>query len=352
MNLFDPIVDATRQHPNFINALLPNREAQRDLFMAWAEGFVDRDGKLVEEFQTTFNSSFWEIYLNAVFKEYSFELDWTHKAPDFCVRAGGHEFIVEATTANAAQGKPNEWDKKLHPDEIKRIKLYELNKEAIIRLSNAISSKLKKYKDLYSKLPHVRNKPFVIAVAPFEQPYFNLQHDRPIRALLYDYYVDEDEYMQNPLAFPSGPRGRELGSIQKDNGAEICLGIFNDPAAKEISAIMFSCTATWGKLSAMTETKNENKVNQTVWATAPTGSPTIGDPSRPEHQEKIFDGLQVYHNPYASRRLSPTIFRGPRIIQHYQDQTTGEWEHEGQLDALLYRQVLVFRFGNDTDVGT
>ena len=146
MNLFDPIVGVTRQHPNFSNVLLPSRKAQRDLFIAWAEGFVDRDGKLVEEFQTTFNSSFWEIYLNAVFKEYSFEIDWTHNAPDFCVRAGGHEFIVEATTANAAQGKLNEWDKKLHPDEIKRIKLYELNKEAIIRLSNAISGKLKNIK--------------------------------------------------------------------------------------------------------------------------------------------------------------------------------------------------------------
>lgn len=32
-------------------------------------GFEDRDGKFVKEFQTTFNSSFWELYLFACLRD-------------------------------------------------------------------------------------------------------------------------------------------------------------------------------------------------------------------------------------------------------------------------------------------
>ena len=71
----------------------------------------------------------------------------------------------------------------------------EMNRESIIRLSNSIISKWKKYKSSYSSLPHVSKRPFILAVAPFEQPEFNLQYNRPIVALLYDYYVDEDAYL-------------------------------------------------------------------------------------------------------------------------------------------------------------
>lgn len=339
MDLFAPIVEFSKLHQNFVFVLLPQRKAERDLFSKWAEGFVDRDGKIIEEFQTTFNSSFWEIYLNGLFNDYQFEIDWSYKSPDFIATSGKYEFIVEATTANAAEGKKNEWDKKLHPNELENIVYYEINREAMIRLSNAICSKLKKYRQKYSKLAHVRNKPFVLAVAPFEQPYFNLQYDRPIRALLYDYYVDEDEYIKNPTAFPMGPEAKELGAIEKDNGAEISLGFFNDQSMKEISAVLFSCTATWGKLSAMAVNENLEKNIQTLWATAPNGKPTVGDIKRPEHQEQIFDGLQIYHNPYASIPLPPDIFRKARVVQHYFDQKIGEWVYEGKCDSLLYRQV-------------
>lgn len=189
MNLFDQIVDDSKLHQNFVSVLLPHRKAERDLLLSWADGFKDRDGKIIKEFQTTFNSSFWEIYLYALFKKYCFEIDWSNSSPDFSLKFGENEFVVEATTANAAQGKPNEWDKTLNPDELKGLTFFELNKEAIIRLSNSIYAKYKKYQNSYSKLPHVRNRPFIIAVAPFEQPYFNLQYDRPIRALLYDFML-------------------------------------------------------------------------------------------------------------------------------------------------------------------
>ncbi len=341
MNLFTPIVDKSKLNKNFASVLIKHRKAERDLLSSWVEGFEDRDGKIIEEFQTTFNSSFWEFYLYALFKDYKFEIDWSYEAPDFVLNAGENAFVVEATTANAAQGKPNEWDKNFDPDELKKMLFFDLNKEAMIRLSNSIYSKFIKYKNSYSKLTHVRNKPFVLAVAPFEQPFFNLQCDRPIRALLYDYYVDEDEYYKNPAAFPNGPEAKNLGTIEKDNGAEIYLGFFNDPTMKEISAVLFSSTATWGKLSNMADNKKAEKSIQTLWATEPDGAPVPGDSSRPEHQEKVFDGLQIYHNPYATIPLSPNIFKRKRVVQHYMDRESGEWFYEGRCDSLLYRQAFI-----------
>lgn len=177
--------------------MVPHRSAERDLFQSWAEGFVDRDGKIIKEFQTSFNSTFWEIYLHSVFKEYGLTTDWSSSSPDFSLDTGDFEFVVEAVTAGAAQNKPNEWDKNFSEEELKVLKRFrELNTEAIIRISNSIFKKTKMYNETYRKLDHVKGKPFVLAVAPFEQPHFNHQYDRPIKALLYDYYVDEDAYLR------------------------------------------------------------------------------------------------------------------------------------------------------------
>ena len=157
MELFHPIVEERRQHKNFASVLVPFRQVERDLFTDWAKGFVDRDGKFVEEFQTTFNSSFWEVYLFASFKEFGFEFDWSNSTPDFCLYGRGVEFVVEATTANSAHDKPNEWDRNFSVEQLKVLKrLKDLNTEAIIRLSNSILSKSLKFEETYKKLEHVK----------------------------------------------------------------------------------------------------------------------------------------------------------------------------------------------------
>lgn len=338
--IFKLIVDKSKLNPNFTGILEPCRKVERELLLSWTYGFVDRDGKFVKEFQTTFNSSFWEIYLYALMKDYGFDIDWGYSSPDFNVKAGNAQFVVEATTANAAQGKPNEWDKKFDSAELKNICFFELNKESIIRLSNSISAKYKKFKESYSKLKHVRNKPFVIAVAPFEQPNFSLQYNRPIVALLYDYYVDEDNLFKRPGSSTWEPSVKQLGSVEKDNGAEVCLGLFNDDALKEISAVIFSCTATWGKLTAMSNPDKAVKCVDAMWATPPNGKPIRVNASTPGYKEEIFDGIQIYHNPYASIPLPVEIFKRDRVVQEYLNKDTREWVIEGKCDALLYRQAL------------
>ena len=101
MRLFDPIVEDTKQHENFRALLRVGNGFNLDVLNDWAKGFVDRDGKLVKEFQTTFNSSFWELYLFAVLKKFSMQVDFSKPSPDFCIPASN--LNIEATTASNPQ---------------------------------------------------------------------------------------------------------------------------------------------------------------------------------------------------------------------------------------------------------
>lgn len=57
-NFFEPVVSHEKMHSNFIGTLGPAYGNARSLFNEWADGFIDRDNKIIKEFQTTFNSTF------------------------------------------------------------------------------------------------------------------------------------------------------------------------------------------------------------------------------------------------------------------------------------------------------
>ncbi|AXI08430.1 hypothetical protein CUC15_05640 [Oceanobacillus zhaokaii] len=81
---------------NIINSLPQHKNVIQD----WSEGFEDRDNKIIKEFQTTFHSSFWEIYLYAVFKKLDYFIDMSVSRPDFILYKNNQKVLIEATTAN------------------------------------------------------------------------------------------------------------------------------------------------------------------------------------------------------------------------------------------------------------
>lgn len=107
MDLFTPVVSEGTQHPNFRMITKYPNTFNQDVLNEWARGFKDRDGKFVKEFQTTFDSSFWELYLHAVTKHFRLEVDFSFNAPDFVVANHGG-MNVEATVASHAQGSTPE----------------------------------------------------------------------------------------------------------------------------------------------------------------------------------------------------------------------------------------------------
>jgi hypothetical protein len=68
IDLFEEVVDEKKQHLLFKQVLNEPAYAEaRDIINLWGEGLLTRKGeakKFINEFQTTFSSSFWELYLN------------------------------------------------------------------------------------------------------------------------------------------------------------------------------------------------------------------------------------------------------------------------------------------------
>jgi len=81
MDLFTPVVSEDAQHANFRTITKFANAYNEDVLNEWARGFKDRDGKFVKGFQTTFDSSFWELYLFAVMKHFHLDVDFSRSTP-------------------------------------------------------------------------------------------------------------------------------------------------------------------------------------------------------------------------------------------------------------------------------
>jgi hypothetical protein len=115
MDLFTPIVGDEEQHHNFRTVYRQRNKLNYDVVNGWASGFHDRDGKFVKEFQTAFDSSFWELYLFAVLKQFGLKVDFSVSSPDFFVTNDGG-MNLEATVALHAHDAPPEHAKRRAED--------------------------------------------------------------------------------------------------------------------------------------------------------------------------------------------------------------------------------------------
>jgi hypothetical protein len=243
MDLFTPVVSEETQHTNFRTITKFANTFNEDVLNEWARGLKDRDGKFVKEFQTTFDSSFWELYLFAVMKHFQLEVDFSFNAPDFVITNHGG-INVEAAVASHAQGSTPEFVQSGTPipDD-----LNEFNRQTIIRISNSLAAKRKKYVESYAGLSHVQNRPFVLAVSAFDRPFAMLTCQRAIEAVLFGYYVDEERYLKEGGTL----EGKRIESVTKGNKSPVPVGIFTSEDFAWLSAVIFSSNATWGKVRAL-----------------------------------------------------------------------------------------------------
>lgn len=342
MDLFTPVVDESRWHKHFRSIVDPSCAHVRKALERWAEGLVDRDGKLVIEFQTTFNSSFWEIYLHAAFRELGFTADYSFSSPDF-VLSGPTNLVAEAVIANAPEGfRPeSEWNAQPPEDMDEFLRL------ATVRLANAVSSKHKKYQTSYAGLPQAKDKPFVICVAPFEQPGFFFQNSQAIRRVLYGF--DEVLTIEHEGDVTVVGEARMMRAI-KDSGVDVPIAYFTDPGMAEVSAVIFSSTATWGKLQARAIGENEE-----VWFLASrmrsaTRRPRIVRAQGGAYSESLLDGLNLLVNPFAKYPLDVKVFTNREIAIHTFDTTRGVYQPWYPEDALLQRRTFGVRGVDEAEV--
>ena len=300
MHLFIDQIPEADQHPNYRRITgVHDLRAALDVIQQWSEGFVDRDGKFVKEFQTTFNSSFWELYLFACFKELGFTCSFEHASPDFYITRGGLSVCVEAGIASNPEGYAPEWDRDIRKSPTTEKQVQELLDLTTLRLANTVSGKHRKYLSHYSALEHVKGRPFVLCVAPFDQPYTFGQNDHAIRRVLYGY--DQPLWLDDP---EEGIRiilgDSHIRSARKKSGAEVPFAYFTGPGMKEISAVLFSCTATFGKARALAE-PTEIPAHFTAVRFAENGTRAhCIEAVSGQYEESLLDGLHLCLNPFAS----------------------------------------------------
>jgi hypothetical protein len=330
--LFDDVAMPAQQHPIYRMICDGNYESERLLLRAWSEGFKDRDGKFCHEFQVSFEPCLWELYLHACLKEIGASVDFSHQSPDF-VASRNEMFCIEATIAAPADGRPGPSNYSINdiPKD-----LNQFNSEATVRICNSFTSKVKLLRRKYAALPHCGDKPFILAIASFDRPFSHLTGVRPIISALYGLYHDEQATIQlrahKILSY-------NVESVMKNDQVKIDLGYFCNSDFADVSAVIFSNLATWGKVRALAEHPKSLTVFQTFHPNPESLCPIVRSTPGVDYSEHLLDGLWILHNPFAKNKLDPATFDHQRIAQVYM-KLDGEIEIVAPDDFLLMRNLI------------
>lgn len=329
--LFHDVAKTEAQHPIYKMIRDGDYSAERKVLLDWSKGFEDRDGKFCHEFQTSFEPCLWELYLYAFLKDIKATSDFKYDAPDFVVNAG-EQLCIEATISAPAQGAPSPHGFPMDalPDDFNHF-----NQQATIRLCNSFISKVRKLRDRYSKLPQSANKPFVIAIASFDRPFSHMSAMRPAIAALYGLYHDE---MKTIETGSNKIISYNVDGVAKNNNANIDLGYFCTPEYSDVSAVIFSSLATWGKVRAVADNPASLSFYTTYHPNPHSLHPIIKQMRKSEYSEHLLDGLWIFHNPFADKPLDPKTLYHERLAQCFV-KDDGELDFEAPDDFLLLRHL-------------
>ncbi len=296
-------------------------DAVRNVISGWAEGFVDRDGKFVDEFQRTFNSSFWEIYVYAALRSLGIEPDMRFDAPDFvCPKVG---LAIEAVIAGHAKGAKPEWERTTA--DLTHLDVNARYIAILARLSSALDSKVRLYRERYSRLPHMDGLAYVIAVHNFATPDAHQLGDVAMQRLLYDVW--------------------EEGQFMKNDTVPLPTGLFLDTRLADVSAVIFSSVATFGKARVLSKSQGTIVVHA-IRIRGNVEPIRIAKPLS-SYYESLRDGLRVFHNPFASRPLAEELFE-PDDVREFRVGQNGELSATCHPDGdLCMRQIMNLTWDGD-----
>lgn len=328
--LFKDIAAPERQHPIYRMIRDGDYAAERAVLLAWSEGFQDRDGKFCHEFQVSFEPCLWELYLHAYMKELGALVDFSFASPDFVV-SGTESFCIEATICAPAAGQPGPLGHSIEdlPEDLNRF-----NSEATVRICNSFTSKVKRLRERYATLPQCEGKPFVLAIASFDRPFSHMAAMRPIISALYGLYHDEEK------TIASGAQkmvSYNVDGVLKNKNTSIDVGYFCTPEYSDVSAVIFSSLATWGKVRALADNPNARTVYRTLHPNPGSLHPIMRVATKADYHEHLLDGLCVMHNPFARHKLAPKVLGHERLAQ-------GFVKPDGELDFVAPDDFLLMRF--------
>jgi hypothetical protein len=308
-DLFDPVAPDDRLDERFkvlaeARGYAPARATMRETFAKMGE----RDVNFVEQFQTTgFDARVSELYLFAAFDAAGFDVGWEGDAPDFLLAGHGHEWAVEATTANPSGGAPPP----PLPSDPEALRAY-IDGELVVRLGSALFSKLGKR---YWELPHVAGKPLVLAIQNFASEEAQQLADTALADYLYGLRtfgeVDADGQLEVRNA-----------EISEHSGSKtIPSNFFSIPNARHISAVLWTNSGTAAKFARMgfQQGLDSAGIRMLREGLRFVMDPNAAEPARFRYEvgsrmESWEEGLVMAHNPRADLPLPLDAF--PGIVHH------------------------------------
>lgn len=110
----------------------------------------------------------------------------------------------------------------------------------------------------------------------------------------------------------------KIGIENPQTGSSISIGIFHDSSYGEISAVVFSCTLTLGKLTLMCISNDALSLNDVynIRQNCDTNKYLLQlvDTYYPED---IANGVFVFHNPKAKNKLPNNFFKKIAVTQFF-----------------------------------
>lgn len=304
---------------------------ERAVLENWAKGFEDRDGKFVQELQLTFESSFWELYLNAALRTWGLVPDMAFTSPDFVIPQPTW-LTMEATIAAPPKGGAPAfgYDVRDIPGDFSKF-----NADAAVRICNSFDAKARRYRNYYSALPHVSGAPFVIAIAAFDRPLAHFAASRPVIAAIYGLYHDEAATLRDAERVAS----YNVATAAKSETVDIPVGLFCDDSYSEVSAVIYSSLATWGKMRALADNPTALTIYRSFHPKEGSLFPEVRTAQKCDYQENLMDGLWVLHNPFAKHPIADGVLSHPRVAEVRVAQD-GELQITAPDDFLLLRMLM------------
>jgi hypothetical protein len=232
--LFNPMVPPEKKHPNFVvlsesAGFSPARELSEEI----AHVFEDPDRNYIQQFQSDgFDARLWELYLYAVLHENDFSISRDFHAPDYVCSKYGFRLALEATTVNPTRDGDTVESVNFDPDGV------EMADYMAIKFANALYAKLQKR---YWELPHIKDKPLVLAIADFEKP----EGVHYSAKFVQEYLYGVRQSREGNRNVNTRVNEHVYGTRRKPSG------FFSLPDSENISAVLFSDGGTISKFNRM-----------------------------------------------------------------------------------------------------
>lgn len=274
--------------------------------------YKDIDGNFIEQFQSLngFDSRIFELYLFCFFREQLFSFKREFEVPDFIINKFGDEIAVEAVTiSRKIENMKNITN--YQPKAFEEI-TSDLEDNVPLMFGSVLFDKAKKK---YWEKENVRGKPFIIAVADFHDTMSMTWTYNSLLEYLYGYRYDDYKHSEDGELIINPKR---INYFKKKNGTKIPAGFFLDEKNKNISAVLFSSTATLSKFNRMGRQAGMGSMssilirhmiiyNHEKNADKPNFVSYFVDENS---NETWSEGVIIYHNPNAIHPLDPDLFDG------------------------------------------